>query len=183
MTPEPIRVRVSAPGLVVLVGAAGSGKSTLAARLFAPADILSSDAFREVVAGDATDQRATRVAFSILHREVRKRLGAGRLVVVDATNVERHARLGLLRIARAAGVPSVAIVLASDGVTTHARNAARAERVVPAAVVDRHLAAVARLGGDAAEIEAVLRLEGFGAVHVLSDGATQVVVETGAPPS
>src|SRR6185369_12277405 len=51
------------PCLVILIGAAGAGKSTLAARLFAPDAILSSDALREVVAGDATDQRATKVAF------------------------------------------------------------------------------------------------------------------------
>lgn len=165
------------PGVVVLVGAAGAGKSTLAASLFDGAEVVSSDEFREVVAGDPTDQRATRVAFSILHREVRRRLAAGRLVVVDATNVERHARLGIVRIARAAGVPAVAIVLAPDGASVHARNAGRPDRVVPPEVVDRHLAAVARLGADPAEIAAVLRLEGFAAVHVLGEGAAEIVVE------
>ena len=170
-------VVVDVPGVVVLVGAAGAGKSTLAARLFAPSEIVSSDALREAVAGDAADQRATRLAFSILHRELRKRLGAGRLVVVDATNVERHARLGILRVARGAGVPAVALVLAGDAAATHARNAGRLDRVVPADVVDRHLSAVARLGADRADIEAVLRLEGFAAVHVLVDGGPPIAVE------
>ena len=169
-------IHVPVPSVVVLIGAAGAGKSTLAARLFEPADVVSSDALREVLTGDAADQRATRVAFSILHREVRSRLAAGRLVVVDATNVERHARLGLVRIARAAGAPAIAIVLAGDGDATRARNAAREERVVPADVVDRHLAAIARLGADPPAIEAVLRLEGFGAVSVLGEGAAPVVL-------
>lgn len=177
---EPVRVRLEVPGVVVLIGAAGAGKSTLAARLFDAADVVSSDAFREAVAGDAADQRATKVAFSILHREVRKRLVAGRLVVVDATNTQRHARLGLVRIARAAGAPAIAIVLAADGPAAHARNAARRGRVVPAEIVDRHLEAVARLGEDAAAIEAILTLEGFAAVHVVGEGRS-VVIERARP--
>ena len=63
-----MRIDLSNPSLVVLVGAAGAGKSTLAARHFAPSDVLSSDAVRALVSGDAADQGVTRVAFSILHR-------------------------------------------------------------------------------------------------------------------
>jgi len=96
------------PCLVVLIGAAGAGKSTLAARLFAPDAILSSDALREVVAGDATDQRATKVAFAILHRQLERRLADHRTTVVDATNVTQFARRGLLRRAAAHGVPAIA---------------------------------------------------------------------------
>lgn len=151
----------------MLVGAAGVGKSTFAAAHFDPADVLSSDALREAVTGDAADQRATKVAFSILHREVHRRLALGRLVVVDATNVERHARLALVRLARTHGVPVVALVLLADPATVHARNAARAARVVPPEVVDRHLAAIGRLGPNAATIEATLTLEGFSSVHLI----------------
>ena len=166
MSAHPIEIPV--PGLVVLIGAAGAGKSTLAGRLFAPDEVLSSDALRAAVSGDAADQRATRTAFGILHREVRRRLAAGRLVVVDATNVERAARLPLLRLARAAEVPALAIAVVPSAAEVQARNAGRAERVVPTEVVDRHLDRLAALGATGVAIAAVLRAEGFTAVRVLS---------------
>ncbi|HUG29289.1 MAG TPA: AAA family ATPase [Candidatus Limnocylindria bacterium] len=154
------------PCLVVMIGAAGSGKSTLAARLFAPDVILSSDALRVVVAGDAGDQRATRTAFAILHRQLGRRLAEGRTTVVDATSVTPFARRGLLARAAAQGVPAVAIVLDLDPAIVLARNAARVDRVVPEIVVRRHLAELARSLRPGA-----LEAEGFVAVRVLSTPA------------
>jgi predicted kinase len=171
-TPDPIDIPV--PGLVVLIGAAGAGKSTLAARRFDPSEVLSSDALRAAISGDAADQRATRTAFATLHREARRRLAAGRLVVVDATNVEIAARRALLQIARAAGVAATAIVISTPAAVAHARNAARAGRVVPAAVVDRHLARMDALGSDPDAITARLRAEGFGAVHIVDGGIEEL---------
>ena len=129
------------PSLVLLVGAAGSGKSTLAARLFAPDEVVSSDALRAVVSGDEADQRVSGVAFKILHRTVDRRLAEGRLTVVDATNAAAPIRRPLLQRARLHGVPSVAIVLDLDPRVVHARNASRS-RVVDADVIDRHLDAI-----------------------------------------
>ena len=177
MTPDPIEVPV--PGLVVLIGAAGAGKSTLAARLFEPSEVLSSDALRAAIRGNAADQRATRPAFAILHREVRRRLVAGRLVVVDSTNVETTARAGLLRLADAAGAPVIAVVILAAASDVHARNAGRAGRLVPADVVDRHLRRLGDLGTEPRAIAARLREEGFAAAHVLTTvadlGAVDVV--------
>jgi Predicted kinase len=62
-------IRLPDPCLVVLIGPAGAGKSTLAARLFPLDAVLSSDTFRAVVSGDEADQRATKTAFAILHRD------------------------------------------------------------------------------------------------------------------
>jgi predicted kinase len=155
-------IAIPDPSLVVLVGAAGSGKTTFAARHFSGDEPLSSDAFRELLSGDAADQRRTRTAFSLLHREVLRRLAAGRLVVVDATNVERHARRALVTRARLAGIPAVAIVLALPASVVHERNAARSGRVVDPAVVDRHLeglTATLAAGG--------IDEDGFATVHVL----------------
>jgi protein phosphatase len=147
------------PSLVVLVGAAGSGKSTFAARHFDPDEVLSSDAFRALVSGDEADQRATRPAFAILHRELTRRLVGGRLTVVDATSVLAHARLALVRRSRQAGVPAVALVLDLPSDVVHRRNASRIGRSVKPAVVEQQLALVR-----AAVDDGRIRSEGFDAV-------------------
>jgi protein phosphatase len=163
-----IVVTVPVPSLIVLIGAAGSGKTTLAARLFGPDEVISSDELRAVISGDAADQRATRPAFAILHRELGSRLAAGRLVVVDATSVEERARRALLRGAKAARVAATAVVLALPGDLVHTRSRARHDRPVPTEVVERHLGRVADLvaRGDAAAVE-TLRVEGFATVVIL----------------
>ncbi|HYH93329.1 MAG TPA: AAA family ATPase [Candidatus Saccharimonadales bacterium] len=154
------------PSLVVLIGAAGSGKSTLAGRLFAPEEIVSSDALRAVVSGDPANQGASKVAFRILHRTVEHRLGAGLMTVVDATNTLARARRPLLDRARRAGVPATAIVLDLARDRILAQNAARTERVVDPEVIDRHLDGVrdslrmGRLIHEGFEHVAILRTPG-----------------------
>lgn len=149
------------PSLVLLVGVAGAGKSTFAARHFAPSDVLSSDALRAAISGDESDQRASGVAFSILHRELGMRLAVGRLVVVDATNVRAQHRRPLLAIARQTGTPVAAIVLDLPRTVVRARNAAR-DRVVADDVIDRQLGWLREtLDGDQ------LRTEGVDPVVVL----------------
>lgn len=152
---------VPEPSLVVMVGPAGSGKSTLARRLFAADEILSSDALRAVVSGDEGDQSASRTAFSILHRELARRLTAGRLTVVDATNLRREHRRPLLARARHAAVPAIAIVLDLPVEVVRAQNAGRA-RVVDADVIERQLAWLRRSVDDGQ-----LAAEGFAPVVVL----------------
>lgn len=162
------RLEIPDPCLVVLVGAAGSGKSTFAARHFRADEILSSDAYRKMLSGDAADQRASGLAFRRLHEELARRLAAGRLTVVDATNVTPHARKVLLGRAGDAHVPAVAIVLDPPSGTVHAQNAGREARVVPVEVVDRHL-------DDLRDTLATGRLEteGFAAIHHIG-GSTAV---------
>lgn len=148
------------PCLVVLVGAAGSGKSTLAARLFAPDEVLSSDAYRGIVSGDEGDQSVTQAAFRRLHADLHRRLAEGRTTVVDATNVTSFARRSLTRIAARHGVAVVAIVLDLDPVLVQARNAARPGRIVPAVAVAAQLRDLER-----SLRRAQLDGEGFAAVY------------------
>jgi protein phosphatase len=125
--------------LVVLVGATGSGKSTFARRHFLPTQVISSDVCRGMVADDENDQAATPEAFELLHYIVGKRLAAGRLTVVDATNVQRDSRRQLVQLAREHDVLPVAIVLDLPERVCAERNAARPERAaVPAHVIPRH---------------------------------------------
>jgi protein phosphatase len=142
------------PCLVVLVGAAGSGKSTFAARHFPAEAVLSSDAFRERIAGDPGDQAATGPAFAMLHRALTRRLAAGQTTVVDATNATTGARRALLRRAAAVGVPAVAVVLDLPDHLVLARNAGRGPVAVPAHAVRRQLADLRRsLPGASLEAE------------------------------
>jgi predicted kinase len=127
------------PGaLIVLVGISGSGKSSWAARHFAAHEVLSSDAFREMVSGDATDQAASRDAFRLLHIAVRARLRRGLPTVVDATNLTARARRSLLALAGEAGRPAVAVVFDVPLERAIAQNAARPGRRVPDAIIEEH---------------------------------------------
>jgi predicted kinase len=152
------------PSVVLLVGAAGAGKSTFAARQFPVDAVLSSDAMRAAVSGDLTDQSATRPAFAVLHRALDRRLAAGRLAVVDATNITARARRAILRVAARHRMPAVAIVLDLAGEVVLARNAARRERPVPEGAVTRHLVQLARALADAE-----LDREGYVTVVYLRD--------------
>ncbi|MGW0854596.1 AAA family ATPase, partial [Streptomyces sp. NPDC002690] len=125
--------------LVVLIGASGSGKSTFAHRHFKPTEVVSSDFCRGLVADDENDQSASRDAFEVLHYIVGKRLEAGRLTVVDATNVQSESRRKLVQLAREYDVLPVAVVLDLPEEVCLARNAKRPDRSdMPRHVVQRH---------------------------------------------
>jgi protein phosphatase len=168
-----IHVTLLDPSVVLMVGAAGSGKSTLAARLFAADEILSSDALRAAIAGDARDQRATGAAFRALARLLERRIANGRLSVIDATNVRPADRRPWIAAARRHGVPVAAIVLDLPPAVIHAQNAARS-RVVDPEAIDRHLRAI-RGTVDRGELEQ----EGVDPVVLLrSPAETQSVIIT-----
>lgn len=114
--------------LVVLIGASGSGKSSFARKHFKPTEILSSDFCRGLVSDDENDQSATKDAFEILHFIAAKRLAAGRLTVIDATNVQAEARKPLVELARRFHVLPVAIVLNLPEKICQERNQGRADR-------------------------------------------------------
>ncbi|MEU0085328.1 polynucleotide kinase-phosphatase [Streptomyces sp. NPDC006274] len=155
------RLPVTDLSLVVLVGATGSGKSTFARRHFRPTEVISSDFCRGLVADDENDQSASGDAFDVLHYIAGKRLAAGRLTVVDATNVQPESRRQLVRLAREHDVLPIAIVLDMPEDVCAARNATRPDRAgMPRHVIGRHRRELRRsLRG--------LEREGFRKVHVL----------------
>jgi polynucleotide kinase-phosphatase len=146
--------------LVALIGISGSGKSTFARRHFAPTQVLSSDAFRAMVADDENDQSASADAFDVLHYVAGKRLRAGRLTVVDATNLQSHARAGLVTVAREHDVLPVAIVLDAPEPLCWERTQARTDRTFGRQVLGRMQRDLRRSIGQ-------LGREGFRKVHVL----------------
>src|SRR4030095_15338537 len=105
-------IDVPALCLVVMVGASGSGKSTFARKHFKPTEVISSDFCRGLVSDGETAQPATKDAFEVLNFIAGKRLAAGRLTVIDATNVQPEARKELVALGRAHAVLPVAIALA-----------------------------------------------------------------------
>lgn len=123
-------MKVSLPelSLVVLVGPSGCGKSTFARRHFKPTEVLSSDYCRGLVADNENDQAATKDAFEVLHFIARKRLAAGRLTVIDATNVQPESRKPLVALAREFHVMPVALVFDFPEKLCHERNRNRPDR-------------------------------------------------------
>lgn len=154
------RLTLPALSLVVLVGASGSGKSTFAATHFAPFETLSSDFFRGLVSNDENDQAATAAAFESLRFVAGKRLDAGLLTVIDATNVQPEARRGFVQLARDHDVLPVAVVLDVPRSVCVERNASRADRSFGASVVGRQHDQLRRSLKH-------LGKEGFRRVHVL----------------
>ncbi|MGF1343274.1 polynucleotide kinase-phosphatase [Streptomyces flavovirens] len=169
------RLPVTDLSLVVLIGATGSGKSTFARAHFKPTEVISSDFCRGLVADDENDQSASKDAFDVLHHIAGKRLAAGRLTVVDATNVQSGSRKQLVRLAREHDVLPIAIVLDVPEEVCLARNAQRPDRAgMPRHVVRRHRSELHRsLRG--------LEREGFRKVHVLRGeeevAAAEIVLE------
>src|SRR5436190_23534033 len=161
--------------LVVLIGPSGCGKSSFARDHFKPTEVLSSDFCRGLVSDDENAQAATNDAFDVLHYIARKRLAAGRLTLVDATNVQPEARKPLVALAREFHVLPVAIVLNIAEKICHERNQNRPDRQFGPHVVRNQSQQLRRsLRG--------LEREGFRHVFVLSSPEEVATVEITRQP-
>lgn len=133
-----MNIKIPDLSLVVLIGASGSGKSSFARTHFKPTEVLSSDFCRGLVSDDENDLAATNDAFDVLHFIAAKRLAAGRLTVVDATNVQAEARKPLVALARQYHCLPVAIVLNMPERLCLDRNEHRPDRNFGPHVVRNH---------------------------------------------
>jgi alkanesulfonate monooxygenase SsuD/methylene tetrahydromethanopterin reductase-like flavin-dependent oxidoreductase (luciferase family)/predicted kinase len=159
---------------VVLVGPSGAGKSVWAAERYRAQEIVSADALRAVVGSGEHDLDASEDAFALLHQIVRARAGRGLTVVVDTLGLDPALRATFREVARAAGIPCVAVSFDTPAEVCRARNAAR-DRRVPARVMAQQL-------GRAAGVGQALAAEGWD--HVLTvtpDTTGPVVVEQPSP--
>ncbi len=123
-----MKITIPELSLVVMIGPSGCGKSTFGRTHFRPTEVLSSDFCRGLVADNENDQSATKDAFEILHFIARKRLAAGRLTVIDATNVQPDARKPLVALAREFHVLPVAFVFNFPEKLCQERNRTRPDR-------------------------------------------------------
>lgn len=156
-----MRLTIPELSLVVLIGPSGAGKSTFARKHFKGTGVLSSDYCRGLVCDDETDQRASPVAFEVLHFIAAKRLAAGRLTVIDATNVQPDARKPLVHLAKQYHCLPVAVVLNLPERLCAERNVGRPDRTFGAHVVRQQCQQLRRSLGD-------LKREGFRHIYVLS---------------
>jgi protein phosphatase len=123
-----MKLTVPELAVVALVGPSGSGKSSFARKHFRATEVLSSDFCRGLVSDDETSQAATNDAFEVLHFIASKRLAAGKLVVIDATNVQPEARKPIVALARQYHCIPVAIVFDLPEKLCHERNRDRPDR-------------------------------------------------------
>jgi protein phosphatase len=143
------------------MGPSGAGKSTFAQRHFRPTEVPSSDTCRALVADSETDQAAAPEAFEVLHFIASKRLAAGRLTVIDATNVQPEARRPLLALAHECHCLAVAIVLDLPADICQAHNRSRPDRDFGPPVIHWQIEQLKRsLRG--------LKWEGFRYIYTLS---------------
>lgn len=123
-----MEIKVPELSLVVLIGVSGSGKSSFAKKHFKRTEILSSDECRALVSDDENSQSATNDAFDVLYYIAGKRLKSGLLTVVDATNVQKESRKGLIELGRTYHCLPVAIVLDLPEKVCEERNQSRPDR-------------------------------------------------------
>lgn len=133
-----MEIKIPKLSLVVLIGPSGSGKSTFAKKHFLPTEILSSDYCRSLVSDDENNQKVTNQAFEILHFIASKRLALGKIIVVDATNVQSESRKPLVELARQYHCLPVAIVFDLPAKLCFERNKNRPDRDFGEHVIHQH---------------------------------------------
>jgi len=134
-----MKITIPELSFVVLIGPSGSGKSSFARKHFLPTEVLSSDWCRGLVSDDENNQAATDDAFDLLYFIVKKRLAAGKLTVIDATNVQPEARKVAVAVAREFHVLPVAVVFDLPERVCHERNQTRSDRTFGPHVVRQQM--------------------------------------------
>src|ERR1700734_930649 len=157
---DSMKLKIPELAVVALIGPSGSGKSSFAKKHFRATEVLSSDYCRGLVSDDETSQAATNDAFDVLYYIASKRLAAGNLVVIEATNVQTEARKPIVALGRQFHCLPVAIVFDLPEKICHERNRDRPERDFGPPVVRQQAQQMRRALRN-------LEREGFRTIHVL----------------
>jgi predicted kinase len=157
------------PELVVLVGPSGAGKSTFARRILHDHDVVSLDALREEIAGDAADQGDNGRVRQAARERLKAALRADKRVVWDATSLRRDFRGPILQLGFDYGALVTLVVLADTPEGFARRNRARST-AVPPAVLDAQIEGYEHPEHHEAHRTIVVGTEGVLAAHgVLGD--------------
>ena len=132
-----MKITIPELSLVVLIGASGAGKSSFAKKHFKSTEVISSDFCRGLICDDENNQAVSKDAFAVVHYIAAKRLAAGKLTVIDATNVQKEDRKHLLELAKEYHCLPVAIALNLPEQLCHDRNQQRPNRNFGVHVVRR----------------------------------------------
>lgn len=155
-----MEIRIPEISLVVLIGVSGSGKSSFAKKLFKKTEVISSDYCRALISDDESNQKVSTDAFELLYFISGKRLKDAKLTVIDATNVQKESRKGLINLARTYHCIPVAIVLDIPEKICEERNKDRADRNISNHIIRKQSRDLKRSIRD-------LNKEGFRKVYVL----------------
>jgi predicted kinase len=143
------------PILCVLVGISGSGKSFCAngLRVSLDAKLIETDAIRQELTGDATDQTQNHRVFSVAKRRVDDELAQGKNTIIDATSLNVKDREDWVEIGKKNNAEIRAYFVDVSPTLAKQRNAQRL-RQVPEWVIDRQIS----------KLQPPTRAEGFDSV-------------------
>jgi predicted kinase len=126
------------PILAVIVGISGSGKSTFANGLKTSigADLVETDAIREELTGDPSDQTQNYKVFQIAKTRIDNLLSQGKNAIIDATSLTHKDRKDWIDIGRKNNAEIHAYFIDTPVDVAKYRNFKR-DRKVPEEVIDR----------------------------------------------
>lgn len=125
--------------LRVMVGIPGSGKSSLAEYWLAIREvdvIISSDAIRKEITGDASDVSQDGKIWPVFYGRLSVALRDGKRIVADATHLTSRSRNLIVQYAKVNGIVPSAHIIRTPYEVACERNKSRA-RVVPDFVMER----------------------------------------------
>ena len=129
------------PSLLLTVGLSGCGKSTWVQENAQGAQIISMDAIRDELHGDANEQRENQKVFFLARERLKEGLRKGHSMIWEATSLRREQRQALISLGRDYGAHTTLAVFCTGLSTLQRRNQQR-QKAIPQAVLQRQSQAI-----------------------------------------